>query len=156
MMVIHTSRRSSRGIPLDRRLRSGRKSLDRLVVRAVPREGAAAGGTGDGGTADHLIFVAEPHAGAVAARGAIATLLPSAAFFVRPRRFAHSMRSRWPVSVLGMALEEALVASPLNVAAAPDRADRVGSVGPGKQMEAAVVDGARLDLMCVGELRFGS
>jgi imidazolonepropionase len=51
---------------------------------------------------------------------------------------------------MGMTLEEALVGATINAAAALNRADRVGSLEPGKQMDAVVVDGALSDLVRVG------
>ena len=39
-------------------------------------------------SADHLIFVDEPHARLLAARGVVATLLPTAAFYLKLGRFA--------------------------------------------------------------------
>ena len=49
-----------------------------------------------------------------------------------------------------MTLEEALVGGTINAAASLDRADRVGSLEPGKQMDAVIFDGTLSDLVRVG------
>ena len=49
-----------------------------------------------------------------------------------------------------MTLEEALVGATINAAASLDRADRVGSLEPGKQMDAVIIDGTLADLVRVG------
>jgi imidazolonepropionase len=49
-----------------------------------------------------------------------------------------------------MTLEEALVASTINAAYAVDRHDRVGSLEPGKQLDAVIVDGEAVDLLKMG------
>ena len=124
-------------------------------------------------SADHLIFVDEPHARRMAERGVVATLLPAAAFFLKLGRFAParmlidhgvavalatdlnpgggfttSMPFVMTLACFGMnmTLEEALVASTINAAAAIDRADRVGSLEPGKQLDAVVVNGALAEM----------
>ena len=51
---------------------------------------------------------------------------------------------------MGLTLEESLVAATINAAASLDRADRVGSLEPGKQMDAVIVDGTLADLVRVG------
>ena len=51
---------------------------------------------------------------------------------------------------MGMTLEEALVGATINAAASLDRADRVGSLEPGKQMDAVIIDGTLADLVRVG------
>ena len=48
---------------------------------------------------------------------------------------------------MGMTLEEALVAATLNAAWSLDRADTVGSLEPGKLMDAVVIDGDLADLV---------
>ena len=128
-------------------------------------------------SADHLIYVDEPHAQRMAERGVIATLLPAAAFFLKLGRFAParmlidngvavalatdlnpgggfttSMPFVMSMACFGMnmTLEEALVASTINAAASIDRADNVGSLEAGKQMDAVVVNGALADLIRVG------
>lgn len=129
-------------------------------------------------SADHLIFVDEPHARRLAARGVIATLLPAAAFFLKLGRFAPArllIDAGVPVALatdmnpgggfspsmpfvmtlaafaMNMTLEEALVGATLNAAASLDRADRVGSLEAGKQMDAVLIKGTLADLSRVGE-----
>ncbi|MGE3274620.1 MAG: imidazolonepropionase [Vicinamibacterales bacterium] len=128
-------------------------------------------------SADHLIFVDEAHADRMAAAGLTATLLPAAAFFLKLGRFAPArmlIERGVPVALatdlnpgggfspsmpfvmtlacfgMGLTLEEALVGATINAAAALDRQDRVGSLEPGRQMDAVVVDGVLSDLVRVG------
>jgi imidazolonepropionase len=49
-----------------------------------------------------------------------------------------------------MTIEEALVASTLNAAWSVDRAESVGSLEPGKLMDAVVIKGDLVDLIRVG------
>jgi imidazolonepropionase len=49
-----------------------------------------------------------------------------------------------------LTLEEALVAATINSAWSIDRADRVGSLEPGKLMDAVIVNGELVDLIRVG------
>ena len=51
---------------------------------------------------------------------------------------------------MGMTLEEALVGATINAAYAIDRHAEVGSLDPGKLMDAVVVDGEVVDLIRVG------
>ena len=51
---------------------------------------------------------------------------------------------------MDLTFEEALVAATINAACSLDRQDRVGSLEPGKQMDAVVVDGPAIDLIRVG------
>jgi imidazolonepropionase len=128
-------------------------------------------------SADHLIFVDAPHACRLATRQVIATLLPAAAFFLKLGRYAParmlidhgvgvalatdlnpgggfttSMPFVMSLACFGMnlTLEEALVGATINAAASIDRADRVGSLETGKQLDAVVIDGALPDLLRVG------
>jgi imidazolonepropionase len=139
--------------------------------------GAAVAATVGARSADHLIFVDEPHARRMAERGVVATLLPAAAFFLKLGRFAParmlidqgvavalatdlnpgggfttSMPFVMSLACFGMnmTLEEALVAATINAAAAIDRADTIGSLEPGKQLDAVIIDGALADLIRVG------
>jgi imidazolonepropionase len=50
-----------------------------------------------------------------------------------------------------MTLEEAVVAATINAAWSLDRADSVGSLEPGKLMDAVVVGGHATDLLRVGQ-----
>lgn len=128
-------------------------------------------------SADHLIFVDDAHARAMAEAGVIATLLPTAAFYLKLGRFAParmlieqgvavalatdinpgggfspSMPFAMTLACFGMhmTLEESLVGATLNAAAALDRADRVGSLEPGKQLDCVLVQGTLADLIRVG------
>jgi imidazolonepropionase len=129
-------------------------------------------------SADHLIYVDAPHARLLAERGVVATLLPAAAFFLKLGRFAPArmlIDAGVPVALatdmnpgggfspsmpfvmtlaafaMDMTLEEALIGGTLNAAASLDRADRVGSLEVGKQMDAVVIDGTLADLIRVGD-----
>ena len=113
----------------------------------------------------------------MAASGVVATLLPSAAFYLKIGRFAPArMLIERGVAValatdlnpgggftpsmpyvmtlacfaMGMTLEEALVGATLNAAYAIDRDAEVGSLETGKLMDAVVVDGDVVDLIRVG------
>jgi imidazolonepropionase len=128
-------------------------------------------------SADHLIFVDESGADGLAAAGVVATLLPIAAFYLKLGRFAParmlidrgvpvalatdvnpgggfspSMPFAMALACFAMDLtfEEALVAATINAACSLDRQDRIGSLEPGKQMDAVIVDGPAIDLIRVG------
>jgi imidazolonepropionase len=128
-------------------------------------------------SADHLIFVDGDNADRMAAAGVVATLLPIASFYLKLGRFAPArllIERGVPVALatdvnpgggfspsmpfamtlacfgMGLTFEEALVGATLNAAASLDRADRVGSLEPGKQMDAVVVAGPAIDLVRVG------
>jgi imidazolonepropionase len=128
-------------------------------------------------SADHLIFVDEAGADGLAASGTVATLLPIAAFYLKLGRFAPArmlIERGVPVALatdvnpgggfspsipfamtlacfgMGLTFEEALVAATLNGAASLDRHDRLGSLEPGKQMDAVIVGGPAIDLIRVG------
>jgi imidazolonepropionase len=128
-------------------------------------------------SADHLMCVDEAGAHRLAAAGVVATLLPIASFYLKLGRFAParmlihrnvavalasdvnpgggfspSMPFAMTLACFGMGLtfDEALVAATINAAYALDRHDVVGSLEPGKQMDAVVVDGPAIDLIRVG------
>ena len=128
-------------------------------------------------SADHLIFVDEPHARRMRAAGVVATLLPAAAFFLKLGRFAPArmlIDQRVPVALatdinpgggfttsmpfvmalacfgMNMTLEEALVGATLNAAASIDRVESIGSLEAGKQFDAVVIGGVLSDLIRVG------
>jgi imidazolonepropionase len=128
-------------------------------------------------SADHLIFADEAAARALAAANVVATLLPAAAFYLKLGRFAparmlidHDVAVALASDVnpgggftpsmpfvmtlacfgMGMTLEEALVGATINAAASLDRADRIGSLETGKQMDAVVIDGTLSDVVRVG------
>ena len=128
-------------------------------------------------SADHLMFVDEGGAHRLAAAGVVATLLPIASFYLKLGRFAParmlihrgvavalasdmnpgggyspSMPFAMTLACFGMGLtfDEALVAATINAAYALDRHHLVGSLEPGKQMDAVIVDGPAIDLIRVG------
>ena len=128
-------------------------------------------------SADHLIFVDQAHARMLADRHVVATLLPSAAFFLKLGRYAParmlieqgvavalatdlnpgggfttSMPFVMTLACFGMNLtvEEALVGATINAAASLDRAETIGSLEAGKQFDAVVVNGMLTDLIRVG------
>ncbi len=128
-------------------------------------------------SADHLIFADEDGARAMAAANVVATLLPAAAFYLKLGRFAparmlieHDVAVALATDVnpgggftpsmpfvmtlacfaMGMTLEETLVGATINAAVSLDRADRIGSLESGKQMDAVVIDGALADVVRVG------
>jgi imidazolonepropionase len=146
---------------------------DELASSGGARVAAAVGAR----SADHLIFATESDARQMATSGVIATLLPAAAFFLKLGRFAPgrmlidqgvavalatdlnpgggfspSMPFAMTLACFAMnlTLEEALVASTLNAAAALDRHDRIGSLEVGKQMDAVLIEGTLADLVRVG------
>jgi imidazolonepropionase len=128
-------------------------------------------------SADHLIFVASDGIGAMARAGVVATLLPSAAFYLKLGRFAPArdlIAASVPVALatdvnpgggfspsmpfamtlacfaMSLTFEEALIAATINAAWSVDRAATVGSLEPGKQMDAVLVDGDAIDLIRIG------
>ena len=128
-------------------------------------------------SADHLIFVDEAGARGLAAAGVVATLLPIASFYLKLGRFAPgrmlidhgvpvalatdvnpgggfspSMPFAIALGCFGMNLtfEEALIAATINAAYSLDRHTLVGSLEPGKQMDAVIVDGPAIDLVRAG------
>jgi imidazolonepropionase len=153
-----------------------------LKLRIHADELAPSGGTqvaADVGarSADHLIFVDQKGAAALAAAGVVATLLPIASFYLKLGRFAPgrmlvgegvavaiatdvnpgggfspSMPFAMTLACFGMGLtfEEALVGATINAAYALDRHDLVGSLEIGKQMDAVIVGGPAIDLVRVG------
>ena len=128
-------------------------------------------------SADHLIHVDERAADALAAADTCAVLLPAAAFYLQlgcfaPARmliargvpvavatdvnpgggFSPSMPFAMALACFGMrmTLEEALIAATLNAAWSLDRAGVVGSLEPGKLMDAVVIKGSLVELLRVG------
>jgi imidazolonepropionase len=146
---------------------------DELAASGGAQVAAAVGAI----SADHLIHVTGSGADALAAAGVVATLLPAAAFFLKLGRYAPArmlVERGVPVALatdvnpgggfspsmpfviavaafgMGLTLEEALVASTVNGAAALGRAADVGSLEPGKLMDCVVVDGTLADLVRIG------
>jgi imidazolonepropionase len=128
-------------------------------------------------SADHLIYVDKEGVAGLAKAGVVATPLPIASFYLKLGRFAParmligagvavalatdvnpgagyspSMPFAMTLACFGMNLtfEEALVGATLNAACSLDRQARVGSLEPGKQMDAVVVRGEAINLIRVG------
>jgi imidazolonepropionase len=128
-------------------------------------------------SADHLIFVPPDGIEAMRAGRVVATLLPNAAFYLKLGRFAPAralidagvavalatdvnpgggFSPSMPFAMalgcfaMGLTLEEALTAATLNAAWSLDRAHAVGSLEPGKLMDAVVVKGTLVELLRVG------
>jgi imidazolonepropionase len=161
---------------LEAGLRHGLKArihADELALSGGSRVAAEVGAR----SADHLIFVDEAHARLLADREVVATLLPAAAFFLKLGRYAParmlieqgvavalatdlnpgggfttSMPFVMTLACFGMnlTLEEALVGATINAAASIDRADSIGSLEAGKQLDAVIVNGMLTDLIRVG------
>jgi len=129
-------------------------------------------------SADHLLFVSDPGARAMAEAGCAATLLPTAAFYLRLGRFAPArslIEAGVPVALgsdanpggglspslpfamalacfgMGLSLEEALAAATVNAAYSLDVHHDVGSVEEGKRADLVILRSPRmLDLLRVG------
>ena len=156
--------------------RHGMKSrvhADELALSGGSRVAAEVGAR----SADHLICVDDEHARMLADRGVVATLLPSAAFFLKLGRYAPArMLIERNVAValasdlnpgggfttsmpfvmslacfaMNLTLEEALIGATINAAASIDRQDTIGSLEVGKQFDAVIVNGMLTDLIRVG------
>jgi imidazolonepropionase len=128
-------------------------------------------------SADHLIHVDAPHADRLRDAGVMATLLPAAAFFLKLGQFAPArmlIEHGVPVALatdfnpgggftpsmpfvmslacfaMHMTMEEALVASTINAAAALAVDDRCGSLEVGKVMDAVLIRGPLTEVLKVG------
>jgi imidazolonepropionase len=128
-------------------------------------------------SADHLIYVDRDAAGAMARAGTVATVLPAAGFYLKLGQFAPArmlIDQGVPVALgtdvnpgggftpsmpfvmtlacfgMGLTLEEALVAATINAAYSLNRENHVGSLEPGKQMDAVVVNGSVIELLRPG------
>jgi imidazolonepropionase len=129
-------------------------------------------------SADHLLFVSDAGMAALAGAGVAATLLPSAAFYLRLGRYAPAralVQAGAPVALatdgnpagglspsmpfamavacfaMGLSLEEALTAATLNAAYSVGLDAEVGSLEPGKRADVVLLRGPRLlDLVRVG------
>ena len=113
----------------------------------------------------------------MAQAGVVATLLPTAAFFLKLGRFAPAralidagvavalatdvnpgggFSPSMPFAMtlgcfaMGLTFEEALAAATINAAYSVDRAQSSGSLEPGKRMDAVLVHGDAIDLIRVG------
>jgi imidazolonepropionase len=143
----------------------------------APGRGASVAARVGARSADHLVHVDERGADALADAGVCATLLPTAAFYLKLGRYAPArmliargvavalatdvnpgagFSPSMPFAMtlacfaMEMTLEEALVAATLNAAWSIDRAPMVGSLEPGKLMDAVVVNGPLTELIRVG------
>ncbi len=128
-------------------------------------------------SADHLIFADAASIEALRGAATVATLLPSAAFYLKLRRFAPAralIDAGVPVAIatdvnpgggfspsmpfaitlacfaMGLTFEEALTAATINGAFSLARHETVGSLEPGKLMDAVLVGGDAIDLIRVG------
>ena len=128
-------------------------------------------------SADHLIFVPEEGIRRMADAGVVATLLPNASLYLKLGRYAPAralIDAGVPVALatdvnpgggfspstpfamtlgcfgMGLTFEEALAAATINGAYSVDRADSVGSLEAGKQMDALLIAGDAIDLIRVG------
>ena len=142
----------------------------------APGRGASVAARVGARSADHLVHVDERGADALADAGVCATLLPTAAFYLKLERYAPArmlidrgvavalatdinpgagLSSSMPFAVtlacfaMQMTLEEALVAATLNAAWSVDRASVAGSLEPGKLMDAVLVKGSLTELIRV-------
>ena len=136
--------------------------------------GPAVAGRVGARSADHLVQVDAEGIAALARAGTVATLLPAAAFYLKLGRFAPArdlIAAGVPVALatdvnpgggfspsmpfvmmlgcfaMGLTFEEALVAATINGAYSLDRHDRIGSLEPGKQFDAVMVDGPAVNLL---------
>jgi imidazolonepropionase len=153
-----------------------------LKARVHANEFSASGGTHvavkvGARSADHLIFLDEEGADALAEANVCAVLMPSAALYLKLQRFAPArmlidrgvavalasdvnpgggLSPSMPFAMtlgcfaMQLTLEEALVAATLNAAWSLDRAARVGSLEVGKLMDAVIINGSLADLIRVG------
>lgn len=128
-------------------------------------------------SADHLIFAPPAGIEAMAQAGVTATLLPTAAFYLKLGRFAPArsfIDADVPVALatdvnpgggfspampfaialacfaMNMTFEEALVAATINGAWSLDVADQVGSLESGKLADAVLVQGDAINLIRMG------
>jgi imidazolonepropionase len=128
-------------------------------------------------SADHLVFVGEDGIRAMRDAGVVATLLPTAAFYLKLGRFAPAralIEAGVPVALatdvnpgggfspsmpfamtlacfaMGLTFEEALAGATINGAYSLDRHASVGSLEPGKLMDAVLIAGDPIDLIRVG------
>jgi imidazolonepropionase len=128
-------------------------------------------------SADHLVHVSAAGIRALRDGDVVATLLPAAAFYLKLGRFAParalidagvavaiasdvnpgggfspSLPFAMTLACFGMGLtfEEALVAATINAAYGLDLSSSVGSLEPGKLMDAVLIAGDAIDLIRVG------
>jgi imidazolonepropionase len=154
-----------------------------MKLRIHADELAATGGAELAGelgarSADHLVHVSPAGMRSLAAAGCVATLLPTAAFYLRLGRFAPArelIAAGAPVALasdvnpggglspslpyamalacfgMGLSLEEALAAVTVNAACSLDLSDEIGSIETGKRADFVLLRSSRLlDLVRVG------
>jgi imidazolonepropionase len=154
-------------------LRAGLKPrlhADELAASGGPAVAARVGAR----SADHLVQVTPDGIADLARAGTVATLLPIAAFYLKLGRFAPArdlIGAGVPVALatdvnpgggfspsmpfamalgcfgMGLTFEEALAAATINGAYSLDRHARIGSLEPGKQFDAVLVDGPAVNLL---------
>jgi imidazolonepropionase len=147
-----------------------RLHADELAASGGPGVAAHVGAR----SADHLVQVTPDGIADLARAGTVATLLPIAAFYLKLGRFAPAralIAAGVPVALatdvnpgggfspsmpfamalacfgMGLTFEEALVAATINGAYSLDRHARVGSLEPGKQFDAVMVEGPAVNLL---------
>jgi imidazolonepropionase len=140
----------------------------------APSGGAIVAGHIGARSADHLVHVPAEGIAALAGAGVVATLLPCAAFYLKLGRFAPArdlIDASVPVALatdinpgggfspsmpfamtlacfaMGLTFEEALAAATINGAFSLDRHDRAGSLEPGKQLDAVLINGPAVSLL---------
>jgi imidazolonepropionase len=140
----------------------------------APSGGAIVAGRIGARSADHLVHVPAEGIAALAGAGVVATLLPCAAFYLKLGRFAPArdlIDAGVPVALatdinpgggfspsmpfamtlacfaMGLTFEEALAAATINGAFSLDRHDRAGSLEPGKQFDAVLINGPAVSLL---------
>jgi imidazolonepropionase len=150
-----------------------RMHADELAASGGSQVAAAVGAR----SADHLIFADAAAIDALRGAGVVATLLPTAAFYLKLGRFAPAramIDAGVPVALatdvnpgggfspsmpfaltlacfgMGLTFEEALTAATINAAYALDRHEIAGSLEPGKLMDAVLVRGQAIELIRVG------
>jgi imidazolonepropionase len=161
---------------LERGARAGLKPrlhADELAASGGSQAAAAVGAR----SADHLVFADAAAIDALVRGGVTATLLPTAAFYLKLGRFAPAramIDASVPVALatdvnpgggfspsmpfamtlgcfgMGLTFEEALTAATINGAWSLDRAAAVGSLEPGKQADVVLVTGDPINLIRVG------
>jgi imidazolonepropionase len=138
---------------------------DELAASGGPAVAARVGAR----SADHLVQVTADGIADLVRAGTVATLLPVAAFYLKLGRFAPAralIDAGVPVALatdvnpgggfspsmpfamtLGAARRSEALAAMINGAYSLDRHDRIGSLEPGKQFDAVMIDGPAINLL---------